>query len=78
MSTKKNITKVSDDASEDEVMAAILTIFAGAINPSVDRELAYEVICSAMEQGGIGMHNAAQWGTLVKQTAHGVRSYAKH
>lgn len=77
--SKDMVPVMPPGASEDEVMAAILTVFAHAINPTIDREIAYDLICQAMDQGGLGLHNAVQWGTLVKQTAYGAkRSNARH
>jgi hypothetical protein len=65
-------------ASGEETVAVIFTLFATAINPSIDKDVAYDILCQAMEDGGLGLHNAHQIGTLIKQTAHGVKSDAKH
>lgn len=67
-----------EDVSGDEVMAAIFAVFAYALNPSIDREVAYDLLCQAMDQGGISLNNAHKWGNLIRQTTHGVRSNAKH
>lgn len=67
-----------EDATGKEVVAAIFAVFAEGVNPSIDREVAYDLLCQAMDQGGLGLHNAADWGKLIRKTAHGAKSNVRH
>jgi hypothetical protein len=54
--------------SDAEFTAFVITVLCHAVNPSIDRVLAYPIVLEMIE-GGLGEDNAEIYGHLIRNTA---------